>query len=112
MTSQKKIMTSSHDDITKNCDITKIIRFLGILTEIEFILRKKSQNLFLGRFKNPVNPVLTILEKSLKTLLDGCRNIICANFQLSNPYGSRKFTFDRQYTFSVKILEFRTPKKG
>ena len=41
MTSQKEIMTSSHDDITKNCDITKIIRFLGILTEIEFILRKK-----------------------------------------------------------------------
>ena len=51
MTSQKKnydIIT--RDDITKNFDITKIIRFLGILTENAFILRKHLQNRLLGRF--------------------------------------------------------------
>ena len=50
MTSQKKYDIITRDDITKNCDITKIIRFLGILTGNAFILRKHLQNRLLGRF--------------------------------------------------------------
>ena len=53
---------------------------------------------------------MAIFEKSLKTLLDGSINIICAEFHLSNPSRFRKFAFDRYYSFSVKISEFRTPK--
>ena len=38
---------------------------------------------------------IVIFEKWVHTVLDGHINIICAKFQLSNPYRFRKFAFDR-----------------
>ena len=46
-------------------------------------------------FWTPKGVKMEIFEKSLKTLLDGYLNIICAKFKLYNPTRFRKFAFDR-----------------
>ena len=45
-------------------------------------------------FLDPKGVKTVILEKSSNTLFDGCKNISCAEFLLSNTYGFRKFVFD------------------
>ena len=48
-------------------------------------------------------------QKSLKKLFKGYINIICANFQVSNPYLLRKLD---QNLFSAPKSEFLAPKRG
>ena len=58
-------------------------------------------------FWTPEGVKIVIFKKSLKTLLDGYKNMIFANFQLSNPYRFQIITWN---WFSAKIRRFWTPK--
>ena len=62
-------------------------------------------------FCTPKGVKIAFFENSLKNLLDGYLNIICAKFQLYNPYRFRKFAFNKIIQiFRSKFSEFLDPQ--